>query len=116
MKKIDDGGSATEDHSFVRADCYWHNNMKNYFLSAWVLREQRLIPPVLNDSFPFKVEQLLKSRGCVPKDAGMIGYFHVPEKNGILLRFVHRSFEEVPRGAQIPLIGVDFEVGESKQG
>ena len=99
---------------FVVAGSAWHNRLKNFFVDAWYLRDGEIDRG--DAGFPFKLEQSLKERGVVPKDAFLWGYFFEPHRNGVTLRFAHRDFDEVQAGAIITCEDVGNETRQSTEG
>lgn len=80
--------------SWVRADAFFHHNLRNYYVDRWYISSLGLGRH--DDNFIPKVEELLKKRGGVPKDAYLIGWFYEPQRSGITVRFAHKSFPETP--------------------
>jgi hypothetical protein len=41
----------------------------------------------------------------LPPDASLVGTYYFPERQGWMMVFEHPSFDEVPPGCQLPLLG-----------
>ena len=54
--------------------------------------------------FPFKLEESLKDRKVVPKDAYMVAWFYEAHRNGFTVRFMHKEFDVVPPYDMIPTV------------
>lgn len=95
------------ESNWIRAGSDWSFRCKSVRVSGYYLLgtiyKGGVVPLRADDAFVEKIDHHLKAKfEGLPNDATLIMWFYEAHRNEIVLRYVHRSFDEVPHGHQIP--------------